>query len=93
MGKLGEAELQLRRALSSTEGTLGDRHPRLAGSLLELGQLSMLQTRFDEARTAIDRAATIIAKSLGADSVMLIAPLRALADYHLARLEYADAAA
>ncbi len=66
-GKLGEAELLLKQALTIREEVLGARHPDTALSLNNLAYLYEAQEKLGKAEPLYERALAILKRILGPD--------------------------
>ena len=79
LGKYGEAELLLRRALQIREKQLGPEHPDVASSLNNLAGLLQAQGKYSESEPLYRRALGIDEKALGSDHPNVATSLNNLA--------------
>ncbi len=84
----GEAEPYYKRAIAIREKALGNQHPDLGLTLLNLAGLYRAQVKYHEARSILRRAISIFEKSLGKEHPHLATGQNNLAGIYLLEGDY-----
>ncbi|WNG43125.1 tetratricopeptide repeat protein [Archangium minus] len=90
-GRYPEAALLIERALPIQEAALGPRHPDVASSLAQLGDLYVYQGFYSEAAPLFERALSIQEEALGSHHLEVAASLNLLGDLHGKLGRYSEA--